>query len=398
MPGVLAGIMKLLYIFDMKVPNRAANTVQVMKMCSALAEAGCEVTLAARPEREHDPSQGKINTEVFEFYAVKPNFRIVHVPRKFPGQSGKDKWSTPFSLSAASYAAQQRNNYDVVFTRTALVANFCARRGIPVVYESHRPLPSEGLLSAIWRKLFFAAARRPSFLGMVSISQQLTNIFEREGFPTGKTLVAHDAVDLERFTPRLEKAEARAARDLRAEGSIVCHCGHLYKGRGTAEVLECARQMPDTLFLFVGGSEDDVKAHREKAANMGLSNTRFTGFIPNGEIPGYLFAADAVVMPYTSMVASKDYMSPMKLFEYLAAGRPIVATDFPSVREIINENNAILVQPDSADALAAGLRQALRPESMVLGENAMETAQLYTWKRRVEHVLEFLNDSLARQK
>jgi glycosyltransferase involved in cell wall biosynthesis len=388
--------MRILYIFDMKVPNRAANTVQVMKMCSALAEAGCEVTLAARPEREHDPARGKTNLEVFEFYAVKPNFRLVHVPRKVPGQSGKDKWSTPFSLSAAAYAKELRGDYDVIYSRTALVANFCARRGMPVVYEAHRPLPTGGMLSAMWRRLFFGAARKPSFLGMVSISRQLTNIFEREGFPPGRTLVAHDAVDLERFTPRLDKAQARAERGLPVEGAIVCHCGHLYKGRGTAELLGAAQQMRETLFLFVGGSEGDVKAHQEEAARMGLNNTRFTGFIPNGEIPGYLFAADAVVMPYTSAVASKDYMSPMKLFEYLAAGRPIVATDFPSVREILNEKNAILVMPDSADALASGLRRALQPESAKLAENALETAQEYTWKRRVEHVTRFLEQSLAR--
>jgi len=384
--------MRILYIFDMKVPNRAANTVQVMKMCSALADAGCEVTLAARPDKEHDPAQGKMNEDVFKFYAVKPNFRLIHVPRKVPGQSGKDQWSTPFSLSAAAFAKKHKNEYDVIYTRTALVANFCARRGIPVVYEAHRPLPKGGVFSAFWRGQFFRAARRPNFLGMVSISRQLTNIFEREGFPTGNTVVAHDAVDLERFTPRLSKAEARAAKGLPAEGAIVCHCGHLYKGRGTAELIQCARQMPDVLFLFVGGSEGDVKAHEEEAARLGLSNTRFTGFVPNAEIPAYLFAADAVVMPYTSAVASKDYMSPMKLFEYLAAGRPIVATDFPSVREILNEENAILVAPDSADALASGLRRALETGSAALGERALETSQGYTWKRRVEHVLEFLRE------
>lgn len=388
--------MRVLYLHNMKMPNRAANTVQVMKMCAALAASGHEVTLAARPAKEHDPARGLTNEEAFDFYAVTPSFRIARVPRLIPGQSSKDPWATAFSLDAVRYAGKLRRDHDLIYTRLPLTALLSARKGIPVVYEAHRPLPDGGALSTIWRRAFVNATRRASFLRVVSISRQLADIYERDGCPTEKMLVAHDAVDLERFEPRLSKAEARIKHDLPADRRIVVYCGHLYQGRGTGELLECARMLPDALFLFVGGSDGDVRQWRERAEAAGLSNTKFTGFVPNGEIPAYLFAADALAMPYTSATASKDYMSPMKVFEYMAAERPIVATDFASVREVLTDGvNAILVPPDSASALADGLRRALQPEAVALGTQAYASAQHFTWSERVATITAFIDKQLS---
>lgn len=146
------------------------------------------------------------------------------------------------------------------------------------------------------------------------------------------------------------------------------YCGHFYVGRGIDELLSCAARMRTVLFLLVGGNEGDVKRVRAQTAGLGLNNVHLTGFLPNADLPPYLFAADVLAMPYNAQTGSALFMSPMKMFEYMAAGRPIVASNFQSVREVLREGeNAILVEPGNADALHAGLLRSLQsPDAAAL--------------------------------
>jgi glycosyltransferase involved in cell wall biosynthesis len=107
------------------------------------------------------------------------------------------------------------------------------------------------------------------------------------------------------------------------------------------------------------------------------------GQVPNRDVPTYLWAADVLVMPYTSQTPTVRYMSPLKMFEYMAAGRPIVATDFPVVREVLRDgHSALLVAPDSAEALRAGLQRVLSDPSLQrrLADAAREAAKAYSWR------------------
>ena len=380
--------MRIWYVTDARLPGQAANTVQIMKMCAAFGTVGHDVSLFVRLGKNSVDS-----AELFRSYAVPANFRINRAPRLIPGQSSRDHWSLPFTLSALPWLRSNVRRFDLLYTRLPLLASLAARCGVRVVYEAHRLLPTEGWFARRIAQTVAQNSRRDAFAGLVGISQVLSRWYSDFGVSPSKILPAHDGVDLERFTPVLTKSEARLKLELPSHRPMVCYCGHLYRGRGTEELLSCAQAMPETLFLFVGGSDGDVAKYRTFVQDHSLENVRLTGFKPNGELPAYLYAADVLAMPYTQATGSAAFMSPMKLFEYLAAGRPIVASDFPSIREVLQHHvNAILVSPGDSSALRRGLEEALDPVvSDILSQNARQDSKRFTWEIRARRITEFVS-------
>jgi glycosyltransferase involved in cell wall biosynthesis len=205
--------------------------------------------------------------------------------------------------------------------------------------------------------------------------------------------VAPDGVDLQRFQNPLSRSEARRALNLTEGERWIVHAGHIYEGRGGEELVRALADLPAQL-LFAGGKPADVERVRAVAAREGLADrVRFEGMVPNGKIPLYLWAADVLVMPYTSRTPIIASISPMKMFEYMAAERPIVSTDFPALREVLRDGeNALLVAPDAPRALAAGIRRALEDAALAekISRRARTDVEAFTWDRRAEKILEIL--------
>ncbi|HVY55463.1 MAG TPA: glycosyltransferase, partial [Thermodesulfobacteriota bacterium] len=161
-------------------------------------------------------------------------------------------------------------------------------------------------------------------------------------------------------------------------------------------LIDIAPSMNGVQFLVVGGLEEDVKRCRSLAGEKGAGNIKFTSYVSHHMVPLYLAAADLLVMPYTSQmtirggIRAQDFTSPIKLFEYMASGRPIVATSIPSVSEILEDGvNAVLVPPDDAEALRTGINKVLGDpalsESIAL--RAASDVRGYTWEERAKKLL-----------
>ena len=130
----------------------------------------------------------------------------------------------------------------------------------------------------------------------------------------------------------------------------------------------------------------------------GLRNrVTFTGLVPPGEVIGLLRGADVLVQPITSSPYTR-YASPMKLFDYMAAGRPIVASDIVSLREVVADGRtARLVRPGSAEALAEGIRGVLADPAAAdrMARAAFEEVAGHTWARRAERIERLLDEVVA---
>lgn len=177
---------------------------------------------------------------------------------------------------------------------------------------------------------------------------------------------------------------------------VAGYSGHLYAGRGVELILDMAARLPEVGFLVVGGEPDESQALRSEVKSRRLENVIPVGFVPNAELPRYQASCDLFLMPYQRRVAASSggdiarYLSPMKLFEYMACGRPILCSDLPVLREVLSPEIAVLLPPDDVEAWVAAIQSLLNDPALCrsLGELVRAEAKGYTWEARASQILE----------
>jgi len=273
-----------------------------------------------------------------------------------------------------------------------------ARFGRPFVFECHNFLKPAG--SALFPR-FIEMINRPRCRGaVVTTTQAGRTSFIEAGVPEHRITVLPNGVDVERYEGLPAASELRRQLGLPLSGTIACFSGSLYPGRGIENIIYCAEHFREVVFLVIGGSPDEVARYHAMARERSIHNMHFTGHVPATEVPRYVTASDMLLMPNTSASTghSMAYTSSMKTFDYLAAGRPIIASDFAVLREVlVHEHNACLVPADSAQALARGLQWVLdNPgRAKAMAERARIDAAQYAWSIRAENYLSFARALLS---
>lgn len=370
---------RVFYVGSPELFSRGASAIHIMKMCQAMAKLGVTTTLLIPTYRSHG--------EMYQYYGVQSSFKIV----SFPYFANSSLRNITHGVAAAVYAGGRKREFDLAVTRNIVFASIAANfYGIPTVYDAHHPLVTGA------RVLFNSFRRSRNLVRFTVNSRGLGDIYLKAGLPPEKLVVAHNGVDLEGYRSLPDKAKARADLGLPADKKIVCYSGNIYEGRGIENLIDIAPSMNGVKFLVVGGLEEEVKRCRSLANERGAGNIKFTSYVSHHMVPLYLAASDLLVMPYTSRMTirggtpAQDFTSPIKLFEYMASGRPIVATSIPSVSEILEDSvNAVLVQPDSADELEKGINRALEDPALAkrISRRAAEDVRRYTWEERAKKLL-----------
>jgi glycosyltransferase involved in cell wall biosynthesis len=211
-------------------------------------------------------------------------------------------------------------------------------------------------------------------------------------FKADEVVIAPNGVELERFASLPDPVTARQKLNLPSTPTVMC-TGHLYAGRGADLFLALAKEIPQAHFVWVGGRPDDIATWKSRAQS---DNVTFTGFIPNNDLPLYQSAADILLMPYSRSIMgssgtadSASVASPMKMFEYMAAGRAIVTADLPVIREVLNKKNAVFCEPDVMGNWKSALEDLLKDETKrdALGKQAKQDVQGYTWIARAKKIM-----------
>jgi glycosyltransferase involved in cell wall biosynthesis len=319
---------------------------------------------------------------------VGPQLRVVRLPvywrlrdpffTRAPGPR--------FERAAAWYALWRRP--DLVYTRSKRAALRCIRLGLPTLLEAHGSPKGGATQQASFQELA-RLADRPSLRGVVTVNEYLRRQYLDVGIPDAKLGVWPDAVDPAPFDRAPERAEARRCFGLPEDGPVAVYCGHFYETKGVPCLIDAARLAPDVTFCLVGGTPRDVAMMRQRAA--GASNLRFEGFVPQRFVPAYLAAADVLVLPNSARFEHARATSPLKLFEYMAASRAIVATAIPAVEDRLRDReNALVVEPDSPEALAAAVREVANDPTLAkrLGDRARSDVEPFSWRRRARDILE----------
>jgi glycosyltransferase involved in cell wall biosynthesis len=375
--------MRIAYVGSPELFLRGASGIHVMKMCQAITKLGHSVELIL-------PSYDK-RMDIFEYHGVRPIFKITTLP-SLSNSSIRHIMHGAFS---AIYTKFKRKNFDLILTRNIVYTYLSTQLfEIPTIYDAHHPLVNKAA------HLLFRFFKDSNYLlRFTTNSQGLANIYMGLGLPKDKLVVAPNGVDLERFEKAPTKEESRRLLGFEVQKDIVCYAGNTYSGRGIELLVDVALMLKDALFLIVGGLEDDNKYYREIAQEKDVKNFNLIGFVPHTKVPYYLFSSDVLVMPYTSSMTIKggtiavEFTSPIKLFEYMASRRPIVATAIPSVKEILQDGeNAIIVEPNSVDSLYNGIKKVLEDRALAerLAIQALNDAKKYTWEERAKRMLDGL--------
>ena len=375
--------MRIAYVANIRLPTEKAHGLQIMEMCRAFARNGHRVRLIV-------PERAASNPETpWAFYGIEPDFEIVRVPildfirfDRLLGRAGL--WLNTLQFLLRARRVVRAFAPDVVYAREAWYSGLAPEA--PAIFEAHDfPERVTPLHRRSWKKVS----------RIVAVTAGLKKAFLAHGVPEEKVLVAHDAVDEATFAVRETKAEARALLGLPKDRFLAVYTGHLYPYKGADDLLEAASETRAHI-VFVGGRPDDLARLKVRAQVLGLANVTFVGQVPHRLVPTYLRAADAAVLPTrgTDRHAS-EFLSPLKLFEYLAAGKALIATNLPSAREVLNADSAVLVPPSDPHALAAALNAlAASPERVVALEGgSTRLSKAHTWTQRAKDVIAALPEA-----
>ena len=390
---------RILYLADIRFPLERANGIQSMATCHALAARGHDVTMVVRPDTRTPP------LDPFVFYGLPRLDRLrLEVARvSGPAPARRTGYMT-YALGRSLGRARQ----DLIVTRDLGLASLLVRLPLalraPLVYEAHGIAADSA--AAMPEMLSTAQPASPAKLrrlerrdarvwrgadGYVTITEGLARELSRRFGERPRVAVVPDGVAANRAETRTATAQSgnkdqKAATDQKP--FTIGYAGHLYPWKGAHLVIEAIAALTDTRGLIIGGHEREVDLARLRELALQLdcgSRITFTGRVSPVDVAPLLKQADVLVLPNPASALSTAFTSPLKLFEYMAAGRPIVASDLPSIREVLTDShNALLVEPGNPQAVTAGIRRI--KEDPALGERlarqALEDVSEYTWERR----------------
>ena len=379
----------IFYVLNSRFPTIKAYGLQVAKTCEGLKRAGSRVRLIVPMRKIHKEIQGKTWQEL---YNIRDSVRLIRLPSldlTWLGVNGKIFFAIQqfgFAVLARLYLIRKRG---IVYSRDQFVLyllSFFNKK--PLFWEVHR-LP-ERMDLRVYKRLLAKLS------GIVVISHGLKERLSKIYGPV-RILVAPDGIDLEEFNTALSVHDARSRLGLSHDKIIIMYVGHLFEWKGVDVLIEAAQGLgSDFEVVVVGGAQEDIARLRSRDMR---HRVRFEGFKNHTEIPRYLSAADIVVLPNKKDGdISEFYTSPLKMFEYMAMGKAIIASDLPSIREVLNESNAILITPGNATVLRQTIQELARdPEKMQrLGTRARHDALQYSWHIRGTLITDFINHAISR--
>jgi len=391
----------LLYIANLRLPTEKAYGIQIAKMCEAFADSGLDATLIY-PKRNNP----NIKENIFDYYSVKKNFISKSIETSdfyWPGSLDRIAVAIKSLISARVLVGEAlKENADVYYTRDELVAHLLIREDKNVVFECHR--------FSSKRKFFYSRFKKRN-LKIVAISDGLKEDLVKFGIESSRILVARDGVDLSEFILPTNYEERKEKQKILREEfftyhpdrnrrkKIAVYIGHLYSWKGADILINVAENLKQLnvnfLIWIVGGTDKDIEILKRGLHPNIVPFIYLNGAVPHKDVAKILVAADcAILTGNESETISAKYTSPLKMFEYMASGCPIVTQDLPSFREVLNENNSVFAKAgdakDLADKIAWVFDDKNKESVERKAQNALEDVKDYTWTKRAEKIFGFI--------
>ncbi len=378
---------KIAYVTYANIPSKHAHSIHIMEMCSSLGKY-VDLTLVIPFFASHHvyPS------DIFEYYGVKKTFKIKRIYvldflffTRYLHRLASLLFHLHdflFSFISLFYLLIVKERYNLIYTRDPHVA-FVFSFFKPVIYETH----------AFTKSSFYHILERnmlKRILYIVYLTPYLKYLYEIYYKFNTPSSVIHDAVNLKKVSNIKPKKLPKDKPIIGYIGSVET----LGSKKGIEIILDAAKEIKEAIFYIIGfKTDDEYKRYKALVEQRNLKNVILLKRLPHKEAISYLKSFDIALLPLPRTTFNAYFTSPMKLFEYMAAKKCIIASDLPSIRAIISDNECLFFKPGDSKDLANKIRYALKhkKECNKKAQNAYKKVMKnYTWDNRARKVLEFL--------
>ncbi|MBI3332454.1 glycosyltransferase family 4 protein [Candidatus Peregrinibacteria bacterium] len=385
--------MRITYVTQTRFPVPKAHGKQIAEVCAALAALGHKVTLVC-------PNvYSGVHRDAFSYYGIPKSFEVKRLDHF---DASIHWWLKPlgffhFPINMWRYKKAltgflRTHKTDLFYVRASLLVPLLAKTGVPVILELHT-IPKR-------RSRRFATLCN-SCKKVVCLTHLMAHELRRRGIDRAKIVVEPDGVDLSRFrhVPSLKDAKKKA-KNFPDDRPVVGYVGSFFtqrkieKGVGVIiEALAILKRKNVPLYgLFAGGQSGEIEMYKRAARQKKIDrDVLFHGLLAAAEVPLQLAACDILIYP--APASKHPYFqrdtSPLKLFEYLATGRPIICADLPPLREVVDDRTVFFFTPGDATSLAHWIDHVLsRPtEAKKKAERGQSLVKAFDWKKRMERIM-----------
>lgn len=366
--------MKIHYLATSNIPSKTANALQIIKMCDSISKLGHDITLII-------PNLISLNISLKKYYDLKNNFKLIKVGGLKKFIEGINNILIPIHLIIQSLILK----CDLIITRNSLISLILIILRKKHILEIHDDLKISGNLTS---KIFktFNLLNSNSVYKVIFISLSLKKFISKKYNYANKNFkILHDATEIKNNDIKV----------FNGEKLNIGYFGSIYKSRGINLILDLARLDKKNKYYIYGGTKNDIK----KLTNGNrLKNLVLKSQIPYSMVKKEILKMDVLLMPYTKKATiSGDYgniinfMSPMKMFDYLGAAKVILSADIPVLREILIPNyNSILIKNFmNVKIWKLNIDKIINNKNkfLIMRKNALKTAKQNNWNLRAKNML-----------
>ncbi|WP_367274879.1 glycosyltransferase family 4 protein [Microcoleus sp. CAWBG556] len=378
-------------------PN-VASLVQVAHSANAAANLGLPAVLvylrkgwsALNPVDLLVPFRPRKPDDQFaKIYNIQDKLKVADLSVPWPIDLLDSKWTSSSTIVSKYYLPiHLRKSTQIVHTRDWNFVKAAIKNGIPAIYEQHHHEDKQFEPEIVCNPLFQIA---------VTVADTVRDSMIQNGMPAEKVIMLHNGFN-QLFLARQTDAAENWRQRLLAGGRqyLAVYAGGLYPFKGVDMLVDVARELPEVQFAIAGGDSSQVTAYQQLATDKQVKNINFLGYLPQNQLAGLLQAADVLTHPHCQTEAA-TFTSPLKFFDYMASGTPIVATEIASLVEFKSGNiAAIWCEPDNPHKFAQSIRDSLAkyPRRSEGYAETLGFVKQYSWENRIERILSYVDEEV----
>lgn len=380
--------MRILYIHAHPLYNEMANGVQVISMCKELSKNHNVILLS--------PKRSKSENEIKEI--LRKNFDIDNsISLEFFKNITTNRRISEFITYLTVKKYIKKINPDFCFVRNSSFLRGCVKSKIPTFYEIHNNILHHrfNLLDFFLKKMLIKSAKSPYLIKFITLSDSLKKYWISKKIPKNKTMTLHSGFNVSDFKIIVSKSDARDKTNLPKNSKIALYTGSLSKDRKIENILYLAKKNKDVIFVVIGGKTKQVEYYKNLSKKEKIDNINFLGYVSHNNIPNYLYSSDILLALWSYDVPTINYCSPLKIFEYMASKRLILAHGFPTIKEVlIDQINSFIVEPGNLRQLDLKFKEAIHTQNEIKITTLArkEAFEKYSWSVRINKIVKEFNN------